>query len=139
MFYRKIPGGFLIRLKKNEEIVTELTNFCEEQNVQAGFIHGLGAVQSAEIGFYHLNKQEYEFKNIDEDLEIVSLHGNVSLVGGKPFFHLHGVFSDEKLKCYGGHLKSAIIGGTGEFRLEVFEEPISRVHNDEVGLKLLDL
>lgn len=139
MVSRKVEGGYLIRLEKGEELVRTLTQFCEQQQIKAGWVNGLGAALWAELAFYHLDQKAYEFDRINELLEISNLSGNVSMVNDKPFLHLHITVADMNYHSYAGHLKELAVGGTCEVYIRTFKEPVNRVHNDGIGLKLLDL
>ncbi len=138
MRFKKTNKGYIIRLLKNENLIEELTNFCNENAIQSGIFYGIGAVLDAELGFYHLDKKEYEFKKLNKPLEIVSLTGNIALVDNKPFLHIHTVLSDIDFSCMGGHLKNAIVGATCEVFLFDFEEDIERIYDEDIGLKLLN-
>lgn len=139
MQYKKAPNGFLLRLEKGEEIGSKIIEFAKTQNIGSSFIHALGAVSALELGYYHLDKKDYSWKVFNEDLEIASLTGNISMVDNEPFVHMHGVFANESLITFGGHIKRAEVGATCEVYLVNFDMDISRKFDEEIGLKLLDL
>lgn len=138
MKYKKTDKGYIIRLFRGEKIVEELIKFCEAENIHGGWINGFGGVRFTEIGFFHAEKKEYEFTSFTNDLEIVSLIGNIALVDGKPFIHAHMVVSGERLQCFAGHLKEATVGPTCEIYLANFDQDLIRIYDSEIGLKLLD-
>lgn len=138
MEFLKSDKGYVVRLEKGERLVEKLTGFCKENNIHSGIFNGIGAVLGAEIGFYNLDKKEYEFKKFDQNLELASLIGNVSLVDQEPYLHIHVVVSDSNLACYGGHLKEATVGATCEIYLDDHGIGISRKYDEEIGLKLLN-
>lgn len=137
MQYTKTPQGYLIRFIKGEELPGAFESFCESENIKGGFFHALGAVTSVELACYHLDRKEYTYKKLDEELEIVSLTGNVAIVDNKPVIHMHGVVSDKNFQCFGGHVKSAVIGATCEMYITDFEKEVTRKMDEEIGLKLL--
>lgn len=139
MTFKKTDKGYLIRLARGESIMTTLHDFCEEKGIRAGLLQGIGGVMAAEVGFYNLGKKEYEFKKLNEVLEIASLLGNVSIVEGKPFLHIHIVLADKDQKTYGGHLKEASVAGTCEIYLVELADEVTRSTDPETGLKLWDL
>jgi len=139
MVSQKIDGGYVLRLDQGEELVRNLTQFCEDNQITSGWLSGLGGALWAELAFYHLEQKAYEFDRIDEPLEVANLTGNVTQVNGKPFLHIHTTVSDLNYHAYAGHLKELAVAATLEVRLEVWTEPIARVHNDACGLKILDL
>lgn len=135
----KDNNQYIIRLEKGEDLSEKLLEFCKEGNINTAVFNGIGAVLSAEIGFYNLETKEYGFKNIETPHEIVSLTGNVILVDGNPFLHIHCVLSNANFECFGGHLKTAVVGATCEIYLKKIDATIERKQNDEIGLKLLDI
>jgi hypothetical protein len=137
MEFRKTPKGYIIRLFKGEKILQQLTQFCKEQQVHSGIFYGIGAVEEAELAFYHLATKTYTSKPLAKALEIVSLTGNVALVDNAPLLHVHAVFADVNLQCYGGHLEEGKVGPTCEIYLIDFETTIERVYDETIGLKLL--
>lgn len=138
MQYRQSENHYTLVFHKGEAFVANLCGFCEAHDIKAGFFHGLGGALSAEIGFYDLEKQEYSFRQLDETLEIVSLHGNITSKDSEPFVHAHGVFADEQLKTYGGHIKEFVVGGTCEVQLHSFGSTWRRTPDEETGLSLID-
>jgi len=138
MQFVKTSERYIVRLEKGESIIDELTSFCQKENITTGFFYGLGAVLSAELGYYNLKTKKYRTKKFNNPHEIVSLVGNVSIVNNKPFIHAHCVLSNENFECFGGHLKEAVVGGTCEIYLTREEIALERKYDEETGLKLLD-
>ncbi len=138
MQFKKVNEGAILRLEKGEEIVSSIVKFCDENNLQSGFFHGLGAVMNLELGYYFQDRKEYNWKIFNQVSEIDSLTGNIALVEGRHFVHVHGVFSTDSFQCFGGHVKSAIVGATCEIYLIDFKTSLSRTMDDEIGLKLID-
>lgn len=137
MQYAKTPQGYLLRLQKGENITESLTAFFQKVGMKSGFFQAIGALSQAELGYYNLEKKEYVWKTFTGDGELVSLTGNVSLVDGNPFVHMHAVLSSNDFSCIGGHLREGIVGATCEVNIIDFQKEITRAFDDEVGLKLL--
>ncbi len=153
MFYKivrdNLPGGskaatWFIKLEKGEEILTSLTRFCEHFlsfTGGTGVLTGIGAVSYAEIGWFDPGKKQYTTKTIQQDMEITSLVGNLSLKETKPFFHVHITLANSQFEITGGHLFKAIISATGEFVLRTFRSSVdmpdlTRKQDMETGLFL---
>lgn len=137
--YIKTDNNYLVRLLRGEKIIEKLQKFCELNNINSAIFTGLGGASDIELGYYNLITKEYEWKKFPEVHEVLSLNGNVSLADSRPVIHAHMNISNRNLESFGGHLKEAIVGGT----LEIFISPISanltRIMDDEIGLKLLNL
>jgi predicted DNA-binding protein with PD1-like motif len=67
--------------------------------------------------------------------------GNVTIVEGKPFIHVHAVLSssDEGLSCVGGHIKECEVAVTLEIFLTTIGTAIERKMDDTIGLKAMSL
>lgn len=136
---KKTDTGYLVRLEKGESLVAALLAFLKNENVKGGVLQGIGGALEAEVGFYNLDKKEYEFKKFNETMEIASLLGNFSLVDNDPFLHIHVVLSDKNLATYAGHLKEATVAATCEVFIVDLKSPVMRDKDEETGLNLLSL
>jgi len=132
---------WVLKLERGDEVITDLTEFCARQGIQAATFHGIGAVENFDIGYYDLGKKEYFFRHEPRIHEVASMNGNVALVDGKPFIHAHAVLSatDETCATVGGHIKRATVAVTLEVFLTPLPTSLSRSLDDAIGLKLLDL
>lgn len=95
---------FMGRLERGADIITSLEAFCLEHNIQAGWVNLLGALDRATISYYDQKKRQYFHRTVEDDYEIVSCSGNISLKDEKPFAHLHIVLSNSEYQTIGGHL-----------------------------------
>ncbi len=139
MVFTKVDDGYMVRLDKGELIVSTLTQFCMDKNIRSGVVSGVGGALWAELAFYDLEQRAYEYERHDELLEITNISGNISLVSDKPSAHLHATMADSNYHVYGGHLKEAATAATCEIYIRIFSKPMTRTHNEAVGLKVLDI
>ena len=139
MKFKEAQGGYIIRLFKGEKIMETLHSFCKSENIKFASIDAIGGASDITLGYYNLETKEYSWREFSEIHEIVSLEGNVSLVEGEPFIHLHSVISNQNFETFGGHLKEATVGATCEVFLRNLNIPLTRKMDEEIGLKLLDL
>lgn len=133
--------GHTIKLERGEELISTLTRFCADEGVRNAVFQGIGAVERVEIGYYDLGKREYYFKKDEGVFEVAAMQGNVALVDGKPFIHVHAVLSrcDESLACIGAHIKEAYVAVTLEIFMTPLDTSIERTLDEGIGLKLLSL
>ena len=139
MRYTKTKSGFLIRCDIGDEIVSTITDFATENNIDSGTISGIGAVKDVVLGYFDFNNKEYLQKEFDGIFELVSLNGNFARKGDEIILHCHAVISDSEMRAYGGHLFSGIIAVTGEFYINLAGITINRAPDKETGLNLIDL
>lgn len=132
--------NWLVRLEKGELLTKNLKKLVIDQKINGAWISGLGGALWADLGYYNLDSKEYQWKKINNLLEITNLQGNVAWQNGEPILHIHGTFSDREMNAYGGHIKELAVGGTCEVLIHRWnKDQLNRLQNDEIGLALLDV
>lgn len=132
--------NYFIRLNRGETLRQCLHDFVLETKLDGAWISGIGGATSAELGFYNLGTKAYQWRTIEEPLEIVSLHGNLALdEHNAPVFHLHGVVANSSYQTFGGHIKDLTVGGTCELFVHRAYQPLHRRLDNDTGLALLSL
>lgn len=86
-----------------------------------------------------MKKQDYHENKIDEQVEVISLIGNVALKDGEPKIHAHVVVAKRHGTAHGGHLISAIVRPTLEISLTESPAKLQRKYNEKFGLALINL
>lgn len=137
MRYYKDEQKYILILKKGEKLRASLQKFASETVVKTAWFQALGAALNVEIGYYHLDRQEYQWKKLSGPLEITALSGNIVQKDRTPKIHMHGNFSDENYQVIGGHVKDLVVAGTCEILLQPLNFDLTRKLDDEVGLELL--
>jgi hypothetical protein len=134
---RKSGRVHVVRLDKGEPVLASLHEYLGRRKILGGSIVGLGAVETAEIGYFDPQRQAYDRTTIPEARELLSLVGTISRLDGAPFVHAHVTLAGPDHSVVGGHLFEARVAVTGEFVID--EAPIAsgRVLDDATGLKLL--
>ena len=136
----KLKELFMSKLKHGADLLEEITDICKEKNIQLGRVEAIGAVQKAVIGYYHQDKREYEYLNLDKHLEILNLTGNISIKDGNPMVHAHVTLADAESKAFGGHLAPGTIIFACECVIEAFDGVIlKREFDEETGLPLWNI
>jgi predicted DNA-binding protein with PD1-like motif len=107
--------------------------------VRSGRFTGLGAVSSAVIAYFHRDRGEYEDIPVDEQVEMLSLIGNVTTLDGDPRIHAHAVFGYPDGSTRGGHLMSAQVWPAMEITLDVHEVEVERRFDASIGLPVIAL
>jgi predicted DNA-binding protein with PD1-like motif len=140
MKFRADGYNWIVRLDKGEKLVESLTRLVKAEKIPSCWVSGLGGALNAELGFYDLQKKEYQWHNFDELMEITNLQGNLAWDGEEPQWHIHGTLSKSDASAIGGHIKELTVGGTCEVLLHRwYKENLTRTKDDEIGLNLLDL
>jgi uncharacterized protein len=133
----KEENKYVLRLNRGEEVISTLKNFCKKESVLSASFTGIGAVNKVKLGWYDVENKEYEKKEFQEKLEIISLIGNVAKMNEEIIVHTHGTFGTREFKTLSGHIDEMIVSATCEIVLEKFEKPIEREHSEKIGLNLI--
>ena len=127
----------VIVLKKGDEIVKSLIEYCDRESIKSAWVSGLGALSDVTLALYQLDSKSYSRSTLKGDYELLMLNGNIGKLEGKTTAHLHATVSDRQMKALGGHLDSAIVAATCELKLEILESEIKRKYDDSIGLNLI--
>ncbi|MFX1273547.1 MAG: PPC domain-containing DNA-binding protein [Promethearchaeota archaeon] len=124
----------------NEDIIDAISELAIENNITSGLVNIIGALKKATIGFFDLNKKEYNFKTFEEPFEIISCMGNIAYSIRGPIIHLHISLGREDFSVIGGHLSQpSIISITGEVYIYEINTKIIRSEDLQSKLFLLDV
>lgn len=138
MEYRKFEDTYILRLNKNEEVITSIKTLCEKENIKLAEITGLGASNCVEIGVFNTETKEYNTKEFKGMFEITSLIGNVTQKDNDVYLHIHINFGDPEGNVKGGHLVKSVISATSEIIIREINGKVDRKLSDEIGLNLLE-
>lgn len=130
---------FLLRFDRGEELVEALQSFSREAGVPLAHVSGIGAADRVELMYFDAATKRYETRLLEEDVELVSVNGNLCPRDGKPFAHLHAAIGRPDFSLLGGHLKSARISVTGEFVVLPLSGDARRTFDPVSGLALLSM
>jgi predicted DNA-binding protein with PD1-like motif len=139
MHFQRFGERYIVRLASGELAVQTLTSFLQQQGLEFANLSAAGAVAWVRLGYWNAQSKQYEYRDVDEQLEVVSFQGNAALKDGEPFLHLHGVFGRHDFSVLGGHIKEARVHPTLEVWLRAEDVPVRRAHDAASGLDLLDL
>ena len=137
MHYREVTTEqeFLCRLETGGDWRAQLETLAAEEELDAAWFTGLGAVQDAEVWFYDQDTREYDAVTFDEPLEVAACVGNVAELDDEPFAHTHAVLSRPSGSALAGHLNAGTVWA-GEVYVRAFDRPLVREHDDQTDLDL---
>ena len=147
MDVRRLTGEplrtYVAVFEPGEEIVEGLTSCARDAELDAAHVTAIGAVSSATVGWFDLDRRDYRPLSFDEQLEILSLVGDITgppLDGGDdPVVHLHAVFGRIDGAAIGGHLLEGVVRPTLEVVVTETPAGLRRRHDPATGLALIDL
>jgi predicted DNA-binding protein with PD1-like motif len=130
---------FALVFEKDDEAVQELTRFAKQHDLAASHFTAIGAFKNAVLGFFDREKKDYKKIPINEQVEVLSLIGDIALSGGEPKLHAHVVLGKADGAACGGHLLQARVWPTLEVVLTESPAHLRRKLDAETGLALIDI
>ena len=128
-----------VRLHPGEEVHASLKDLARRQEIPAATVSGLGAVNDIVLALFDPAEKRYIETRFTEDLEVVSMTGNLAWSDNDPIAHLHGVVSRADCSTAAGHIMKATVSVTLEITLLVGSRRMERRLDPDFGLKLLHL
>ncbi len=95
---------FEVTMRKGDEVLAGLTEFAEQNHITVAHFTAVGAIDSGVLGWFDPDKRAYKKIIVNQEAEMLSLAGNISLQDGKPFVHAHCVVGLSDGSTKGGHL-----------------------------------
>ena len=136
---KKFKGGTVLIFDTGDEVVSALTTFAKEQHIGGAHFTAIGAFSDADIGYFDFQKRDYLKNQVNEQVEVISLVGDIALDKGAPKVHAHVVVGKKDGAAMGGHLLEAHVRPTLELVLQPSGDQLKRKFDPESGLALIDL
>lgn len=139
MRWHREGGRILAKLEPGDAVAGSLLELAKLEALPGASVQGIGAVNLARIGFYRPENQSYDERELRENLEVISLLGNIAHVGEEPILHAHVALGRGDLSVIGGHLFEATVSVTLEVVLVPMADRLARKMDPRFRLNLLDL
>jgi predicted DNA-binding protein with PD1-like motif len=131
---------FVLVFDTGDEVISDLTRFAKEHQLKAAQFAGIGACLRVTLGFFEIERKDYRKIEINEQVEVMSLLGNISVSeNSEPKVHGHMVVGKLDGTAYGGHLLEAHVRPTLELFLVEHPGQLQRKMNEQFGLALIEL
>lgn len=141
MHFRTInetPKTYILVFETGDELAAGLLQFAQDQQLSGASFKAIGALSSVRLGWLNWESKQYEPSvTLDEQVELVSLIGDIALLDGRPVVHAHAVVATRVGAARGGHLLSARVRPTCELALTVSPVPLQKIHDPEAGIALI--
>jgi predicted DNA-binding protein with PD1-like motif len=123
---------------KGDEVLSGLTDFAITKSVGDAHFTGIGAVSSATLGWLDVPKKIYHRISVPDQVEVLSLIGDVAIFNGNPVVHMHAVLGHHDGTTTGGHVFELVANPTVEVFVTVNTVPLKKRPDDASGIKLID-
>src|SRR5437762_13957358 len=104
----KIPRTFALVFDKGDEVTVNLLQFAKENQLKASYFTALGSFSNATLGFFERARKDYKRIEIEEQVEVMSLFGNLAQdESGQRKLHAHVVIGKPDGSAHGVHMLKA--------------------------------
>lgn len=134
-------GGktYVVVFDEGDEVASGLLSFAKQNGLGASQFTAIGGFSSVTLGYFELDKKEYKKIPLKEQVEVLSLIGDIALEKGRPKLHAHVVVGTSEGWARGGHLIEAYVRPTLELMVTESPEHMQREHDESTGLALIRL
>jgi uncharacterized protein len=128
---------YAVIFEEGDEVSSGLLEFAKRNALGASHFTAIGGFREVTLGYYELDKKEYKQIPLKEQVEVLSLVGDIALHKGEPKIHAHVVVGTSEGVARGGHLIKGYVRPTLE--LVVTESPthLHRQYDQASGLALI--
>jgi uncharacterized protein len=128
---------FLLVFDIGDETIQGLTRFAQENKITAAHFTGIGGFSKVVLGYFDWEKKTYAPIPVEEQVEVVSLIGDVAIDQGKPKIHAHVVVGKRDGSTAGGHLMEGHVRPTLEVVLTITPAYLQREFDAQSGIALI--
>ena len=134
------PRTYAIIFQTGDELSAGLKRFAAEQKLAGSSFKAIGALQSVKLAWFDWQTKKYKTcVDLQEQVELLSLIGDIALNDGQPQVHAHVVIGKSDGTAHGGHLQEATVRPTCEIILTESPEHLQKRFDPESGLALIRL
>ncbi|GAB3799043.1 hypothetical protein GCM10028798_11940 [Humibacter antri] len=132
------PRRFAVIFQTGDELLEGLGEFAKRERIESASFTAIGALSSVQLAWFDWEAKEYRTSvELQEQVELVSLVGDVADNEGEPSVHAHVVIARSTGEALGGHLQRAVVRPTCEVVLTGTEERLRKRVDPESGLPLI--
>ena len=129
---------FALVFDKGDEVIAGLTSFAKAETIAAAHFTAIGAFSAVTLGYFDRARKDYKTMPLGEQVEVLSLIGDIALDGEAPKVHAHVVVGLSDGAARGGHLLEGRVWPTLEVILVESPRFLRKRHDPETGLALID-
>ena len=129
---------FAIVLATGDEVMSSIAAFASEHRVAATQFTAIGALSRVVVAFFDWPTRKYWNVEFQEQVEVLSLLGDITLEQDKPTVHAHVVLGRTDASAHGGHLVEGVVRPTMEIIVTETPRHLRRRFDPQSGLSLID-
>ena len=129
---------FVLVLSTGDEAMAALASFARERDLRTTQFTAIGAFSRAVVAYFDWPTKKYRHIPVGEQVEVLSLVGDITVENGEPKVHAHVVIGKQDGTAHGGHLVEGLVRPTLEILLTETPAYLRRRFDQHSGLALID-
>jgi uncharacterized protein len=132
------PKTFALIFDTGDEITDVLKLFAINQKLAGSSFKAIGALSFVKLGWFNWETKKYEVAvELNEQVELLSLIGDIALKDQEPQVHAHVVVGRSDGTAHGGHLLQGKVRPTCELILTENPENMQKEMDINSGIALI--
>lgn len=133
-----VPKTFVLILETGDEILSSLKRFAQRERLAGSSFEAVGALSDVELAWFDWESKKYQTAvKLTEQVELLSLLGDVALKDNEPQIHAHAIIGRQDGTAHGGHLLRATVRPTCEIVITESAQHLQKEIDPESGLALI--
>jgi uncharacterized protein len=120
-----------------EKVLETLNAYLSRHNITGAKFVAIGGFSQVRHEYFNIQAKQYEPRDVHEQVEVISLAGNVALVNDTPFVHAHVSVGTRDYQARAGHLAEATVQPTLELFLTQLNGELIRQKSSITHLEAL--
>jgi predicted DNA-binding protein with PD1-like motif len=129
----------VVVMDKGDEAVGCLGDAVRGHGITAAQVTAVGGFRAAELGYFDPQRLDYERIPVAEQVEVLTLLGDVAEQDGEPVLHMHTVLGRRDGSTVGGHLLMGEVWPTLEVIVSEVPAELAKHRDPQTGLALIRL
>jgi len=127
----------MLVLRSGDDALKAIAGFAAQQSIEGATFSALGAFETSTIAYWNRETKEYEPIEVPEQVEVLTMTGNVAMAGTDRRLHAHVILGRRDGSTMGGHLMKAVVHPTLEVFIVDLGMRLARTRDETTGLWLL--
>jgi hypothetical protein len=134
------PKTFVVILDTGDEILASLKHFAQTEHLADSSFKAIGGLSEVELGWFNWESKKYQTAvKLKEQVELLSLIGDIALKDNEPQIHAHLVIGRQDGTAHGGHLLNATVRPTCEIVITESPQHLQKEIDPDSGIALIRL
>jgi len=129
---------FVVVFETGDEAMIGLASFAKKESLSSSHFTAIGAFSRAIVAYFDWSSKEYQPIPIDQQVEVLSFTGDITIERGQSKVHAHVVLGKADGTAHGGHLVEGHVRPTLEIVITETPRHLHRRLDPNSGLALID-